>query len=100
MTADNCCQSVLVGTTFTHGIGLKNRTSSPLKQKMSAMNRDVIPVLGAVTLRLSGKSGSGIVLETAHLCYVTDVIEGAYLSREVCIALGMSLDRHLQSTRI
>ena len=56
---------------------------------MSAVNRDVNPILGAVILRLSGKSGSGKVLETAQICYVTDVIESANLSRGACKTLGI-----------
>ena len=56
---------------------------------MSAVNRDVIPILGAVILRKSGKSGSGKVIETAQICYVINVIEGAYLNREACTTLGI-----------
>ena len=56
---------------------------------MSAVNCDVIPILGAVILRLSGKLGSG----KAQIGYVTDVIEGAYLSREACTTVG-TFPRH------
>ena len=34
---------------------------------MSAVKRDVIPILGAVIQRVSGMSGFGKVLETAQL---------------------------------
>ena len=89
MTADTGCQSVLVGIKIIHRLGFKKSDLIPVKTKMSAVNRDVIPILGAVILRLSGKSGSGKVIETAQICYVTDVIEGAYLSREACTTLGI-----------
>ena len=65
MTADIGCQSVLVGITFIHRLGFKKSDLTPVKTRMSAVNRDVIPILGAVVLRLSGKSGSGKVIETA-----------------------------------
>ena len=89
MTADTGCQSVLVGIKIIHRLGFKKSDLIPVKTKMSAVNRDVIPILGAVILRLSGKSGSGKVIETAQICYVTDMIEGAYLSREACTTLGI-----------
>ena len=88
MTADTGCQSVLVGIKIIHRLGFKKSDLILVKTKMSAVNRDVTPILGAVILRLSGKSGSGKVIETAQICYVTDVIEGAYLSREACTTLG------------
>ena len=90
MTADTGCQSVLVGIKINHRLGFKKLDLIPMKTKMSAVNRDVIPILGAVILRrLSGKSGSGSVIETAQICYMTEVIEGAYLSREACTTLGI-----------
>ena len=89
MTADTGCQSVLVGIKIIHRLGFKKSDLIPVKTKSSAVNRDVIPILEAVILRLSGKSGSGKVIETAQICYVTDVIEGAYLSRGACTTLGI-----------
>ena len=89
MTADTGCQSVLVGIKLIHRLGFKKSALIPVKTKTSAVNRDAIPILGAVILRLSGKSGSGKVIETAQDCYVTDVIEGAYFSREACTTLGI-----------
>ena len=89
LTADTGCQSVLVGIKIIHRLGFKKSDLIPVKTKMSAVNRDVIPILGAVIQRLSGKSGSGKVIETAQICFVTNVIEGAYLSREACTTLGI-----------
>ena len=90
MTADTGCQSVLVGNKIIHRRrDFKKSDLIPVKTKMSTVNRDVIPILGAVILRLSGKSGSDKVIETAQICYVTDVIEGAYLSLEACTTLGL-----------
>ena len=89
MTADTGCQSFLVGIKITHGLDFKQSDLISVKTKMLAVNCDVIPILNAVILRLSGKSGSGKALETAHICYLTDVIDGAYLSREVRTTLGI-----------
>ena len=89
MTADTGCQSVLIGIKNIHKLGFKKSDLIPVKTKMSAVNRHAIPILGAVILRLSGKSNFGEIRETAQVCYVTDVIEGAYLSREACAKLGI-----------
>ena len=89
MTADTGCQSVLIGFKFIHRLGFKKSELIPVKTRMSAVNRDVIPSLVAVILRLSGTSESGKVIERAQICCVTDVIEGAYLSREACTTLGI-----------
>ena len=82
MRADTGCQFVLMGIEITHRLGFQKSDLIPVKIKISAVNRDVTPILEAVTLRLSKKSGSGKVQETAQICYVTDVIDGAFLSRE------------------
>ena len=66
MTADTGCQSVLVGIKIIHRLGFKKWDLIPVKTKMSAVNRDVIPILGAVIQRLSRKSGSGKVIQTAQ----------------------------------
>ena len=49
---------------------------------MSAVKYFVILILGTVIVRLFGMSGSDKVQERAQMCYVTDVIDGAYVSRE------------------
>ena len=89
MTADTGCQSVLVGIKIIHRLSFKKSDLIVVKTRMSAVKRDVIPILGAVILRLSGKLGSGKVVKTAQICYVTVVIEGAYLSWKACTTLGI-----------
>ena len=49
---------------------------------MSAVKYFVILILGTVIVRFFGMSGSDKVQERAQICYVTDVIDGAYVSRE------------------
>ena len=63
MTADTGCQSVLVGIKIIHKLGFKKSDLTPVKTKMSAVNRDVIPILVAVFLRqFTTKSRTGILL--------------------------------------
>ena len=57
MTADTGCQSVLVGIKIIHRLDLNKSDLIPVKTRMSAVNRDFIPFLGAVLLRLFGKRG-------------------------------------------
>ena len=89
MKADTGYQSVLVGIKIIHRLGFKKSDLIPVKTRMSAVNRDAIPILGAFILRQSGKSESGKIKKKAQICYVTDVIEGAYLNREACTILAM-----------
>ena len=63
---------------------------------MSAVNYVVILILGTVILQLSGMSGSDKVQERAQRCYVTDVIDGAYLSLEACRTLGIMPNNFLR----
>ena len=59
----------------------------PVKTKFSALNRDVMPILGRVILRPSGKSESHNDLEISQVCCVNDVIEVPHLNWEACKAL-------------
>ena len=87
MTADTGFQSVLVGIKIIHRLSFKKLDLILVETKISAVKRDIIPISGAVILRLSGKLVSGKIIETAQICYVTDLIEGAYLSRAACTTL-------------
>ena len=65
MTADTGSHYVPVRIKI-HRLDFKNSDLSPVKIKMSALNRDVTFFLGAFILRLSGNSRSG--KHTAHIC--------------------------------
>ena len=57
MMADIRCQSALVGIKIIHRLGFKKSDLIPVKTNLSAVNRDVLPILGAVILRLSTNRG-------------------------------------------
>ena len=85
MTSDTGCQSGLFEIKIIHRQGFIKSNLVHENTKTSTMIQDVIPILGEVILRLSGKSGSGKVLETAQVCSVTDVTECCILEpRSLC----------------
>ena len=88
LTADIGGQYCLVKIKIIYRLILKLNLI-PVNTKTSTMNPDVIPILKDAIRSLSGKSGSGNKLERAQVCFVNDVIETSYLSREACAALGI-----------
>jgi hypothetical protein len=56
---------------------------------MYAANDNGIKILGAIILRLSGKSKSGDALATRQITFVTNDSDKLFLSREAFTALGM-----------
>ena len=91
--ADTGCQSCLVGIDNVRKLGLHKRNLIPVKMRMHAANNDNINILGAAILGFSGQDGSGNVVETRQLVYVTDTSSRLFLSKEACIALRMITDR-------
>ena len=74
-------------------LGLYKRNLIPVKKRMHAANNDNINILGVAILRFSGQDGSGNVVETRQLVYVTDTSSRLFLSKKACIALRMITDR-------
>ncbi len=87
--ADTGCQSCLAGIKIIYRLGLRKRDLIPVDMKMHAANNKGISILGAVIMRLSGKSSDGNVVETRQMVYVTDNSDKLFLSKEACMALGM-----------
>ena len=91
--ADTGCQSCLAGIDNVHKLGLHKRNLIPVKIRMHAANNDNINILEAAILRFSGQDGSGNVVETRQLVYVTDTSSQLFFSKEACIALRVITDR-------
>ena len=87
--ADTGCQSMLGGESILHSLGRSRSDLIPCTTKMSAANENAIEILGALPLRISGKSDSGQTLSTRQLVYITNSTERLYLSKSACVALGL-----------
>ena len=61
----------------------------PVKTRMTAANSNQIVILGALPLRISGRSASGDVITTKQLVYFTNSTPHTYLSKQACVSLGI-----------
>ena len=91
--ADTGCQSCLVSMSMVRRMGLTEKELIPVKMQMHAANSNRIDILGAVILRLSGRSKSGGTHMTKQIVYVTTDADKFFLSREACIQLHMISDK-------
>ena len=87
--ADTGCQSCLIGSNLTRRLGIHDSQLIPVSMRMRAVNDNHISILGAVILRLSGKSTNGQTHETREITYVSDKADKLFISREACIKLGL-----------
>ena len=90
--ADTGYQSCLAGAKLLHRLGLQTHHLIPVTMQMSAANDKQIRILGALILRISGKSTDGTTLQTRQIVYFTDGSDKVYLSKQACIVLGMITD--------
>ena len=91
--ADTGCQSCLVSMSIVRRMGLNEKDLIPVSMQMQAANSNSIEILGAVILRLTGKSKSNEIYTTKQMVYVTKDSNKLFLSREACIALHMISDK-------
>ena len=81
-----------VGITFDEHLTFQ-RHIKLVSMQMQAANSNSIEILGAVILRLTGKSKSNEIYTTKQMVYVTKDSNKLFLSREACIALYMISDK-------
>ena len=87
--ADTGCQSCLAGINLLKAMGLQKTHLIPVTMKMTAANSQGIEILGALPLRISGKSSSGSSVFTHQLVYFTPSTSRLFLSKQACISLGL-----------
>ncbi|XP_063956770.1 uncharacterized protein LOC135154494 [Lytechinus pictus] len=87
--ADTGCQSCLAGLKVLRRLGLRQQDLIPVTMAMHTATEGGITILGAVPLRFSGQDPLGHMVESRQLTYVTDSSDKLFLSKEVCIALGI-----------
>lgn len=87
--ADTGCQSCLISYKHIQRMGLNKKDLLPVTMKLSAANNHQIKVLGAVILRITGKTNDGTGRESRQVVYVTNESDKFFLSRGACIDLGI-----------
>ena len=87
--ADTDCQSCLASDNILHPLGLTEHDLISVTTKMHAANTNRITILGATVLRFSGKSETNEIINTQQIVYITDSCSKIFLSREVCVTLGI-----------
>ena len=87
--ADTGCQSCLGGLHLLEKLGLTQSSLIPVTMYMTAANNKGIKIIGALPLRISGKSPSGETLQTRQIVYFTDSTQRFFLSKTACIDLGI-----------
>ena len=87
--ADTGCQSCLAGINLLTAMGLQRRHIIPVTMKMTAANSKGIEIIGALPLRIYGKSPTGSTILTRQLVYITPSTNRLFLSKQACASLGL-----------
>ena len=87
--ADTGCQSCLAGFKLVEKLGLSSKDLIPVNMRMHSADNHNIPILGAIILRLSGKDQLGDERMSQQIVYITYSTDKLFLSREVCVDLGI-----------
>ena len=86
---DSGCQNMLVGIKTIYKMGLCKNDLVPVTLSMRSANEGDICLLGAILVRVWGRSDSGIIVETKQMCYVTDGIDRVFLNRDALLDMGI-----------
>ena len=84
---DTCCQSSLSGLDLLSKLQLNTTDLYPVRMSMTAANNKSIKILGALPLRITGISPSGVPHTTRQLVYFTDNTDKLFLSKQACTEL-------------
>ena len=87
--ADTGCQSCLSGVDLLRKLHLNNSDLHPVSMSMTAANDKRINIIGALPLRITGISPSGISHTTRQIVYFTDSTNKLFLSKQACESLGI-----------
>ena len=88
-TADTGCQSCLAASDLLLQLGLNKHNLIPVTMKMSAANNLGITIIGALPLRITGTSPTGVKHTTRQIVYFTPSTKRMFLSKQACAALGL-----------
>jgi len=89
VVTDTGAQSCLWGLSDFLRCGFTTNDLIPIKHNLYAANKEKIAVLGAVLIRLSGRTSDGDRRTAAVMAYISPNTRRFYLSREALIQLGI-----------
>ena len=87
--ADSCAQTCLKSLSVLRKFGLGRQHLTRSTKRILAANSEEIHVVGAIFLKLSGRSASQRQVVTSAMVYVTDATDRFYLSRTVLSQLAV-----------
>jgi hypothetical protein len=88
MIADTGCQSSIIPVKTALKLGIKAQDLLPVKLAMRGAIKEDLGVVGAIVISVAVKD-VGSTKTTRVLCYVSNIMEKAFLCREALISLGI-----------
>ncbi|MCG8047535.1 MAG: hypothetical protein N0E48_18225 [Candidatus Thiodiazotropha endolucinida] len=89
MVADTGCQSSIIPLLTASSLGIQAKDLIPVKLVMRGAIKEDLGVIGAIVVNVSATISDGSLQSTRLLCYVSNVMEKAFLCREALVSLGI-----------
>lgn len=89
MVADTGCQSTIIPLQSVFNLGLTVKDLLPVRLVMRGAIKEDLGVMGAVVISVSTQGTTTSAKSTRLLCYVSDVMDKAFLCREALVSLGI-----------
>jgi hypothetical protein len=89
MVADSGCQSSIIPLKTILATGLQQHQLLPVRLVMKGAITEDLGVIGAVAVQISIGTHTGQPRNTRIMCYVSEIMEKAFLCREALISLGL-----------
>ena len=89
MVADNGCQSTIIPLQTAHSLGIQTKDPVPVKLVMCGAIKEDLGVIGAIVVDVTNTTTDSCVRSTRLLCYMSNIMEKAFLCREALTSLGV-----------
>ena len=89
MVADTGCQSTIIPLKTAHSLGIQTKDLVPVKLVMRGAIKEDLGVIGAIVVDVTTTTTDSCVSSTRLLCYVSNIMEKAFLCREALTSLGV-----------
>ena len=93
MVADTGCQSTIIPLQIplqtAHSLGIQTKDLVPVKLVMRGAIKEDLGVIGAIVVDVTTTTTDSCVSSTRLLCYVSNIMEKAFLCREALTSLGV-----------
>ena len=89
MVSDTGCQSTIIPLQTAHSLGIQTKDLVPVKLVMRGAIKEDLCAIGAVVVVVTTTTTDSCVRSTRLLCYVSTIMEKAFLCREALTSLGV-----------